>query len=208
MSTDIIKIKECTGYTKEEAFAGLRFDPNNPLIKGANATQAWVQAGKPTINTNAFKHFVAQQLADKTKYKPGYGIHIVIEPNTEDKRKRPYTIINNKTVGTREWKFMYQIREDILDISYFGDVEDEEIDMDQLEISVIERGMVVEECESKAEALDKVKQLITQTHKSYSIIPIKVPNIAPISAFGVYTPSKNAKKGIFIACGVNTEIDD
>ena len=123
-------------------------------------------------------------------------------------QKCNYTIINNKTVGTREWKFMYQIREDVLDISYFGDMEDEEVDMDQLEISVIERGMVVEECESKAEALDKVKQLITQTHKSYSIIPIKVPNIAPISAFGVYTPSKNAKKGIFIACGVNAEIDD
>ena len=49
MSTDIIKIKECTGYTKEEAFAGLRFDPNNPLIKGANATQAWVQ-GRQTDN--------------------------------------------------------------------------------------------------------------------------------------------------------------
>ena len=40
------------------------------------------------------------------------------------------------------------------------------------------------------------------------VVVVEVPNIAPISAFGVYTPSKNAKKGIFIACGVNAEVDD
>lgn len=44
-------IKECQGYTKDEAFAFLKFNPNSPLIKGANATQAWNLAGRPMVGT-------------------------------------------------------------------------------------------------------------------------------------------------------------
>lgn len=197
-------IKECQGYTKEEAFASLRFNPNSPLIKGANATQAWNLAGKPTIGTTKFKQFVVEQLADKTKFAPGYGIHIVMDSNVEDKRKRPYSVINNKTIGTREWKFKYQIREDLINfdtIEYDDGCED-------INITVAERGMVVEECDSKAEALEIAKRLTTQNHKNYSIVAIKVPDKSPISAFVLYTPSKNAKVGTFIACGINSEIQE
>ena len=74
-----------------------------------------------------------------------------------------------------------------------------------MEISVVEQCKIVEVCESKADAFKKVKDLITATHKCYSIIPIKVPDIAPIAAFGIYTPSSNAKEGTFIACGINKE---
>jgi hypothetical protein len=196
-------IKECQGYTKEEAFAHLKFNPNSPLIKGANATQAWNLAGRPIIGTTKFKQFVAEQLADKTKFAPGYGIHIVMDSNVEDKRKRPYSVINNKTIGTREWKFKYQIREDVInyDIIESGDQED-------VSITVAARGMVIEECDSKAEALEIAKQLTTQNHKHYSISAIKVPDKSPISAFVLYTPSKNAKMVTFIACGVNEEIKE
>lgn len=194
-------IKECQGYTKEEAFAHLRFNPNSPLIKGANATQAWNLAGRPTIGTSKFKQFVIEQLADKTKFAPGYGIHIVMDSNMEDKRKRPYSVINNKTVGTREWKFRYQIREDNINVDII-----EAKDYEDVNITVIERGMVIEECDSKAEALEIAKRLVSQNHKNYSIVAIKVPDIAPISAFVLYTPSKNAKMGTFIACGVNEEV--
>lgn len=197
-------IKECQGYTKDEAFASLRFNPNSPLIKGANATQAWNLAGKPTIGTTKFKQFVVEQLADKTKFAPGYGIHIVMDSNVEDKRKRPYSVINNKTIGTREWKFKYQIREDLINfdtIEYDDGCED-------INITVAERGMVVEECDSKAEALEIAKRLTTQNHKNYSIVAIKVPDKSPISAFVLYTPSKNAKVGTFIACGINSETQE
>lgn len=193
-------IKECSGYTKEEAFAGLRFDPNSPLIKGANATQAWNLAGRPTVGTVKFKRFVVEQLGYKTKFEPGYGIHIVIDSSNEDKRKRPYTVINNKTVGTREWKFKYQIREDAI---ICENIEGE--DYSDVSITVADRGMVVTECDSKAEALEIAKQLTTKTHKDYSIVAIKVPDKSPISAFVLYTPSKNAKIGTFIACGINGE---
>lgn len=196
-------IKECQGYTKEEAFAGLRFDPNSPLIKGANATQAWNLAGRPTIGTTKFKQFIVEQLADKTKFEPGYGIHIVMDASVEDKRKRPYTVLNNKTIGTREWKFKYQIREDsIICENIEGD------DYSDVSITVAERGMVVAESDSKAEALEIAKQLTSQTHKDYSIVAIKVPDKSPISAFVLYTPSKNAKVGTFIACGINGEIKE
>lgn len=197
-------IKECQGYTKEEAFASLKFNPNSPLIKGANATQAWNLAGRPTVGTTRFKQFVVEQLADKTKFAPGYGIHIVMDSNIEDKRKRPYSVINNKTIGTREWKFKYQIREDLINfdtIEYDDGCED-------INITVAERGMVVEECDSKAEALEIAKRLTTQNHKNYSIVAIKVPDKSPISAFVLYTPSKNAKVGTFIACGINHEIQE
>lgn len=196
-------IKECQGYTKEEAFAGLRFDPNSPLIKGANATQAWNLAGRPTIGTTKFKQFVVEQLADKTKFEPGYGIHIVMDASVEDKRKRPYTVLNNKTIGTREWKFRYQIREDSI---ICENIEGE--DYSDVSITVAERGMVVAESDSKAEALELAKQLTSQTHKDYSIVAIKVPDKSPISAFVLYTPSKNAKVGTFIACGINGELKE
>lgn len=196
-------IKECQGYTKDEAFASLKFNPNSPLIKGANATQAWNLAGRPMVGTTKFKQFVVEQLADKTKFASGYGIHIVMDSNVEDKRKRPYSVINNKTIGTREWKFKYQIREDLIN---FDVIESE--GYEDVSITVAERGMVVEECDSKAEALEIAKRLTTQNHKNYSIVAIKVPDKSPISAFVLYTPSKNARVGTFIACGINSETQE
>lgn len=202
-----LKIVECKGFTKDEAFAKLRFDPNSAVIPGVNATQAWNKAGRPNVNSVDFKRFVVQQLEEKTKNVPGYGIHVVIEPPIKDIRRRPYTVVNNKATGTREWKIVYQIRQDELDINYltepvydeYGELTEESIE--SMEISVIKQGLVVDVCESKAQALAKMKELITATHKCYSIIPIKIPDIAPIAAFGFYTPSSNAKEGLFIACG-------
>lgn len=196
-------IKECQGYTKDEAFASLKFNPNSPLIKGANATQAWNLAGRPMVGTTRFKQFIVEQLADKTKFAPGYGIHIVMDSNVEDKRKRPYSVINNKTIGTREWKFKYQIREDIINFDII-----ESDGYEDVNITIAERGMVIEECDSKAEALEIAKRLTTQNHKNYSIVAIKVPDKSPISAFVLYTPSKNARVGTFIACGINSEVQE
>ena len=34
---------------------------------------------------------------------------------------------------------------------------------------------------------------------------MKIPDIAPIAAFGIYTPSSGAKEGTFIACGINSD---
>ena len=208
-----LKIIECKGFTKEEAFANLDFDPNSPVIPGTNATQAWNKAGKPIPGTLDFKRFITQQLFEKTKNEPGYGIHIVLDPPIRDIRKRPYTIVNNKATGTREWKFQYWIREDKLDITWFSEPKYDEYDgeIDSMEekfaINVVKPGLIVEICDNKAKALDIVKNLTTETHKSYSILAVKVPDIAPISAYCMYTPSISAKEGTFVACGIN-KIDE
>ena len=144
-----LKIVECKGFTKEEAFAKLNFDPNNTLIPGTNATQAWKKAGSPIVGTQDFKRFVTQQLQEKTKSQPGYGIHIVLDPPLKDIRLRPYTIVNNKATSTRDWKFVYWIREDILDVSSLKEqITDEYGDdagtTENLVISVIEPGNIVE----------------------------------------------------------------
>jgi len=209
-----LQIIECRGFTKDEAFANLNFDPNSPVVPGTNATQAWNKAGKPIPGTLDFKRFVTQQLEEKTKNAPGYGIHIVLDSPIRDVRKRPYTIINNKATSTREWTFQYWIREDKLDVNWIEepkyDEYDGEIDgtEEKLSINVIEPGLIVEKCDSKAEAFDKVKILTSATHKSYSILAVKVPNIAPVAAYCIYTPSASAKEGTFIACGINKNDND
>lgn len=206
-----LKIVECKGFTKDEAFADLKFDPNSTIVHGANATQAWKKAGKPIPGTQDFLRFATQQLEEKTKNAPGFGIHVVLEPAIKDIRRRPYTVINNKATSTREWKFVYQIREDELNVMYYSDPEfDEDGELldaneDLMSVSVTKPGLVVEVCESKAEALEKMKQLISATHKCYSILPVKIPNIAPIAAYGFYTPSSGSKEGTYIACGINKE---
>lgn len=201
-----LKIIECQGYTKEEAFKELSFNPNSPVIAGSNATQAWKQAGSPNINSMEFKRFIAQQLDVKTKNQPGFGVHIVLDAPVPDVRTRPYEIFNNKAFATRDWKFVYQIREDVLHVENSSKEDDNGEMQDVVEISVIEPGKVVEECDSKQKALQKAKELTAKTKKSYSILAVKIPDIAPISAFCVYTPSSNAKKGTFIACGINEEV--
>lgn len=207
---EIIKIVECSGYTKEEAFKDLSFNPNDPIVPGANATQAWTKAGKPIPGTQEFKRFVTQQLEEKTKMRPGYGIHIVLDTSIPDKRRRPYTVVNNKTEGTRDWDLVYFIREDELVIDSLPEFEpdydgDLEVTGEQVSVSVAKPGLIVAQCNSKAEALNKVKELTTQTHKNYSVLAVKIPDIAPIAAFCIYTPSKSAKMGTYIAIGVNSE---
>lgn len=203
----VLKIVECKGFSKEEAFASLKFDPDSPVVQGCNATQAWTKAGKPVPGTKDFKLFAIEQLEKKTKNEPGYGIYIVIDSPKEDIRLRPYTIINNKTEEIRNWTLTYIIREDKLSITSSG--EETEDDAENIaDIWVVEPGLVVAKCFSKSEAIEKVKELITQTHKNYSIIPIKTTNITPIAAFGLYTPSNNAKKGTFFAIGIDKEETD
>ena len=208
---DVLKIKECSGFTKEEAFKDLKFNPDCSLIKGANATQAWIKYGQPFPGTIEFKKFATQQLAEKTRLQPGYGLHIVLENPISDTRKRPYTIISNKTETTREWSFVYLIREDELkltnlaqkDVDNYGD----EIEgTPELDVSVVKMGRIIDQCNSKAEAIQRMKELTSTNHKDYSALAVKVPDINPIAAYSIYTPGANTKMGKFVAFGINSEV--
>lgn len=208
---DILKIKECKGFTKEEAFKNLKFNPDCSFVKGANATQAWIKYGQPFPGTKDFKIFASQQLAEKTRMQPGYGLYIVLESPVLDTRKKPYTIINNKTQTTREWTFVYLIREDELELTNLPTNEldqygDEIEDASEIDVSIVKMGNIVGQCESKSKAIQLMKELTSKNHKDYSALAVKVPNINPIAAYSIYTPGANTKEGKFVAFGIDAEV--
>lgn len=205
-----LKIVECHGYTRDEAFEDLKFDPTCSAIRGTNATQAWNKYGNPIPGTLEFRRFVSQQLMEKTKCVPGLGLYIVLEQPVQNTRKRPYTIINMIGKGTREWILKYQIREDDIVVDSLPeksvDFDGNLIDGEEIpDINIAKIGPVVAEADSKADAIIKAKELTTLTHKNYSVIPIKVPDKTPVSAFTLYTPALRTKEGVYIAFGIDRE---
>lgn len=202
---NVFELVECKGFTKEEAFKNLDFVPNAELIKGTNCTQAWILEGKPTPGTRAFQNFAMQQLELKTKMKPGYGLYIVMDNCIPDTRKRPYTIISPKVTATRHWStIMYMVVEAELDIKGVVEENGEEIEAEDAKIEVVKRNAVISLCESLDIAKKKMKDLTTLTHKNYIAMAVKVPDIFPEAAYSIYTPSKMAKLGTFLAFGIGT----
>jgi len=208
-------IKECTGFTKEEAFKNLPFNPALDAIPGCNITQAWTKQGKPIPGTKEFTRFVLEQLEEKTKNIPGLGVYLTLDPSKDNTRKKPYSIINNKTIGCRQWVYVYYIQE-VTDYT-IDSVNDLDIDENGDEIEGENKlNIVVKEYSdsfvgkyySKAEAVAAVKELTTVTHKTYALRVLKEPDINPVAAYCVYRPSKGAKTGTWIAAGFeDTDID-
>lgn len=205
---ETLKVIECKGFTKEEAFADLQFIPDLAAIKGCNATQAWIKAGKPVPGSNLFKRFAIQQLTEKTKNVNGLGLYIVLEQPIMDTRKRPYSIVNNVAKGTRSWTFKYQVREDEIVIDELPNVyEDEDGNLVKegkiQNISISKIGVVVGTYDSKQDAIEAAKSLTILQHKNFSIIPIKVPDITPVAAYCLYTPAAGTRLGTYVAFGYN-----
>lgn len=209
---EILQIKECIGYTKDDAFKHLNFNPNHPLIKGTNCTQAWTQAGKPTPGTHQFKRFAISQLEEKTQLKPGYGLYITLDPAIPDLRKRPYTLINNKVTSTRQWtNINYMVVEAALSINNLPnkevDIDGKEIDGEEItDITVVQKRGIHGIFESLYEAKQEMKMLTSLTHKDYIAMAVKIPDICPVASYCVYTPSASAKEGKFLAFGINAEL--
>lgn len=208
--TEKLKIVECKGFTKEQAFSTLDFSPNRISVRGSNATQAWNKAGNPIPGTYAFKQFAIQQLEEKTHNEPGTGLYIVIDSPVCDIRKRPYNVINVVTEGTRTWKIKYQVRgdkliKDNLPTTTTDEAGEVVADSTTVNVSIAEIGTVYAEYDTKAEALYAAKELTTKFRRDFTIIPVKVPDIAPVAAYCVYTPSAGTKEGTFIAFGYNKD---
>lgn len=185
-----VHIQECRGFTREQAFKDLLFEVT-PDLYHSNVTSAWKKAGKPNPGTVTFKRFMVNELEKRTKFKPGFGIYITVDPGNPDSREFPYSIVKNPIKETRNWIKIYQIRED-------------ELKREQDEITITKIGPVVAEYLNLEEATDAVKALICQNKRNYSIVPVKVPDVVPISAYCFYTPSSDAREGIYYAAGVNT----
>jgi len=188
-----LSIKECTGYTKEEAFKDLGFSPT--VFKGSNSTLAWRAAGKPIPGTSQFESWAKDQLNAKTKNCPGFGLYIITDEYTPDYRSNPCKVVNRKTKQKSSWKIQYWVRQDELDTHNIDDIQ------------ISKAGPIVSIYDSKAEAIKAAKELTVKTHKNYSLLRIKVPTENFISGFTLYTPSSTAKKGTFIAFGYEKSDD-
>lgn len=193
---ELLKIKECKGYSTQEAFKDLNFVADDPLIH-ANVTTSWIHAGKPYPGTSAFKLWAVGVLEKRTHTLPGKGLYIVIKPPILDTRKQPFTVVNDNQRLPKKWIRLYQIREDVISMRK---------DDDEVIVSIKEEGPIIEEYPLKKEAIERMKELTSITHKSYSLLCVKVPEENRVSAVCVYTPSKRARKGKYIAFGINAEI--
>lgn len=196
-----LKIKECIGFNKDEAFADLDFLPNFSDIPGSNCTQAWKKAGSPIFGTKAFKVFAVEQLAEKTKNIPGLGLYIVVKPPQLNDRKKPYKVINNVVDSTRIWtNIQYEILEAEVDL---GKIESEEGTI--YNPIATNYGKYIDTIDNKAEALQKLKDLTADTGKDYILRAIKLPDRAPIAAYAKYTPSEGTEQGQYIAFGYSKD---
>ena len=195
-----MKIVECKGFSKEAALneevLGFTMAP-----RGANATQAWIKEGKPTMGTPAFKIFAAEQLKAKTKNMAGLGAYVIIEGGVEDSRERPYKVTSVKTEGARKFKRVYNITEAVIKVTPAKlDAEGNVVTPEKNE--VLELGAVVAKADKKGKANDIMKEWITDTKRDYIVaIAEEVVEGQPIASFGKYTPSVSAKEGTYIAFG-------
>lgn len=201
-----LKIIECTGASKKEAFKDLPYNPDCSYIRGVNVKKAWKKAGSPSPGTTNFKTFMATQVYNVTKNTPGLGVFLEIDKCVMNTRTKPYTVFNYKKVGSSKWVAGYIIREDNVVISDYNVRERDELGRsvitDTIQEAIITKtGPMIEFCMFKKDALNRIKELSKVTQKSYSLIPVKYePGLKP-AATCVYTTSKSAKQGTWITAG-------
>jgi hypothetical protein len=106
---------EAQGYNKEKALEAAGLDIELSMLK--NATQAWKKAGSP-IDQKALNGFMAEYM----KRNKLIGAYIVIESSSDDTRLRPYSVINETTIGKRKTTTTYQIKEATLAVKYHTEV--------------------------------------------------------------------------------------
>lgn len=105
-------IKEAQGYSKEKALESLELDIND-IKELKNATIAWKKKGAP-MSGKKLAEFADEYIK---KYKLR-GAYIVVDPASDDTRTRPYSVINETTVGKRKDQRVYQVKEAQLTVKY------------------------------------------------------------------------------------------
>lgn len=110
-----MKNVEAQGYNKEEALLSTGLGVELDRLK--NATSAWKKAGSP-LNTKDLNKFMAAYI----KEKKAVGAYIVVEASSDDARLRPYSVINETTIGKRKTTTVYQIKPAELSVKYHTEV--------------------------------------------------------------------------------------
>lgn len=182
MSMQIVNFKkvEVVAESREAAIAQVE---STLFHVNGDATQAyknWKAKQTKGITERDVKEFMLDYLAKKGKNCPGAGYIITVESAVGDSRERPYKFNDFKNDGKRKYKKVYQL-----------------IDK--------ETGIVLKEVTTtKADAKNETKNLIKNGfHGTVQCKLIhKVIEGTEIIFEGVYTPSKNAKHGNWIAFGI------
>ena len=194
---DRIVLKECVGYSPDEAFEGLGFVANDPAID-SDVTPAWYCAGKPTPGTKQFFMWATKMLQKRTRAVVGRGLYIRLRHPKKNTRSMPYTIIKDHGLNQGKWEMIYQVREDVIS---FKKGEEEAI------VNIDNEGPVVAEFKMKEDAIEWMKMSTTENKKSYSLCRVKVIQNNRISAVCVYTPSKGSKPGKYLAFGLDSTVN-
>lgn len=187
-----MKKVEAQGYSKVKAFETTGLEVELEMLK--NATQAWKKAGSPT-GDKAMNTFMANYIKDKK----AIGAYLVLEAAADDTRLRPYTVINEVTHGKRKTTTFYQIVEAEIKATEKTSTDDEGKEVVTYDVKVLSEGAVAGKAERKDAAFKLMKELIEANKTNYSVKIVKeVTEGQAYAGYGLYTPSKSAKKGKFI----------
>ena len=163
---------EAQGYNKEKALEATGLDVQLEMLK--NATQAWKKAGSP-LNTKDLNRF----MADYVKRNKLVGAYIVVENASDDTRLRPYSVINETTIGKRKAITVYQIKEAELAVKYVTEkrlIEDKETgETKEVEVLVPYHKETIE-----VEVEDK-----ETGEKTTKLKEVEIPNVKVISVGAV-----------------------
>jgi hypothetical protein len=184
MSTTILNFKK-SEIVAESKEAAIEFMESNLFHYSGDATQAyrnWKEKQGGAVTERAVKEFMLEYLAKKSKNCPGSGYLITLDPAVTDTRERPYKIENVKNdEGKRVWKKQYKW-----------------IDRET-------KTVVCSVNTNKADAENALKELYKSgAYKGDADLYVvkDVEKGQPIVATAKYAPSKNTKKGSYLAFGI------
>ena len=183
MSTTILNFekREIVADSKEAAIEQVE---STMFHVNGDATQAyknWKSKQTQGITERDIKAFMLDYLAKKGKNCPGAGYMITIESSVADTRERPYKIDDVKGDGKRKFKTFYKW-------------------MDKATNTVV--------CQvdtNKADAKNAIKELYKSGEYKGNAVLVKTKDVVEgqaVVATAQYTPSKNTKKGTWIAFGI------
>lgn len=182
MSTTILNFKSVTvtAATKEEAIAEIN---EKYFHVNGDATQAYRNAKakhEGVWTERDDREFKLDYLEKKVKSCPGAGFMITVESAVADTRERPYKIENVKSEGKRKYKTVFKW--------------------------VTKDGKTVCSVDTnKADANNAIKELYKNGTLKENAKLIKTKEVVEgnaVVATATYCPSKNTKKGTWIAFGI------
>lgn len=169
---------EVTGATKEEALA------KAPFKVIGDATQKykmWKKKQTSAITDSDKKQFMLDYLQDKVKCAPGVGFAITQESAVSNTRERPYHFEDIVGKGSRKYKKIFQLKD-------------------------AKTGVVLGEVDTtKGDAKNLAKSLYTEQGYKGDIICTYTKQVVggePLAFKASYTPSVNAREGVYTVFGM------